>query len=176
MTATTTRPRTLSRRLRTLQQLLPSRDQHAARVSGPDEATLAHYSTILDEEASRADVPADLLKAICWYASGWRQYEPNGKVLTTPVGNSTSYGCMQLNDLWHPDAFPAALADAQSNIAYAARLLRWLFDQTHDWQRATMAFFGHDRRAEVAERRIRRYRTQRPWEARARTIGATATG
>ena len=76
------------------------------------------------------------------------------------------YGCMQLNDVWHPDAFPVAVSDAQANIRHAARLLRWLYEQTHDWRRATIAFFGHDRRAENAARRVGRYIAQRPWQQR----------
>lgn len=128
-----------------------------------DEASLGQFDALLSHEAEVAAVPGDLLKAICWYASGWRQFEPGGRVLTTPSGQGSSYGCMQLNDVWHPDAFPAAQHDAQGSIRYAANLLRWLYEQTGDWHRATIAFFGHDHRAEVAARRVRGYASRRPW-------------
>jgi hypothetical protein len=129
----------------------------------PDEASLAQYDRLLTDEAQVTDVPVDLLKAICWYASGWRQFEPGGRVLATPTPNGTTWGCMQLNDVWHPDAFPTAKQDAQGSIRYAATLLRWLYEQTGDWHRSTIAFFGHDRRAEVAARRVRAYTERRPW-------------
>ena len=133
------------------------------RVVASSEASLAHYEHLLDHEAASAGVPADLLKAICWFASGWRQFEPSGRVLATPTSNGNLYGCMQLNDEWHPDAFPVAMHDPQANIRYAARLVGWLFEQTQDWRRTTVAFFGHDRRAESAARRVARYTSQRPW-------------
>lgn len=141
-------------------------DRGASASTG--EVSLLHYERLLEREAEAASVPVDLLKAICWYASGWRHYEPSGRILTTPTPHGTSYGCMQLNDVWHPDAFPAALAEAQASVHYAAKLLRWLFEQTQDWQRATIAFFGHDRRAEAAARRVKKYASQQPWEDRSR--------
>jgi hypothetical protein len=155
-------------RLRDLQSILPIRDEtdRGALHAEMDEAALSHYGAILEQEASAHEIPVNLLKAMCWYASGWRQFEPSGRALTTPVGTSTCYGCMQLNDVWHPDAFPAAQTDAHASIAYAARLMRWLYDQTGDWERACTAFFGHDRRAESAERRVRKYMASRPWIAR----------
>jgi hypothetical protein len=130
------------------------------------ERSLASYADLLDREAHIADVPRDLLKGICWYASGWRQYDPSGRVLTTPVGDSVRHGCMQLSEEWHPDAFPIAKSDAQASIRYAATLLRWLYEQFGEWDRATVAFFGHDRRAELAARRVRRYAHTQPWSQR----------
>lgn len=141
-------------------------DDRGGSAMGRSEVSLSHYDALLETEAMYADVPPDLLKAICWYASGWRQYEPGGRVLATPAAQGTSYGCMQLNDVWHPDAFPAALADAQASVRYAANLLRWLYEQTDDWHRAAIAFFGHDRRAELAARRVLKYQRQRPWRQR----------
>ncbi len=73
---------------------------------------------------------------------------------------------MQLSDHWHPDAFPAAMSDPRANVRYAANLLHWLHEQTGSWQRATVAFFGHDARAENAARRVQRYRDERPWALR----------
>lgn len=145
-----------------LQRLQPAtdraRDAHLA-----SDASLEYYDRLLGDEAAACEVPADLLRAACWYSSGWRQYEPNGSVLSTPAPQGSSWGCMQLNDHWHPDAFPAAMTDARSSIRYAANLLQWLHEQTGSWDRATVAFFGHDRRAELAARRVRRYRDARPW-------------
>lgn len=146
------------------------RGEEAAAQS---DESLTRYEHMLETEASIAEVPVDLLKAICWFASGWRQFEPGGRPLVTPTPHGTAYGCMQLNDIWHPDAFPAAVSDAQANIRYAANLLRWIYEQTADWDRATVTFFGHDRRAELAARRVRGYRMHRPWERRLRPAAAS---
>lgn len=145
-----------------LRRLQPPNDRAREAVDSSD-TSLAYYDRLLSDEAAACAVPADLLRAICWYASGWRQYAPNGSVLHTPAAQGSSWGCMQLNDHWHPDAFPAAMSDASASIRYAANLLSWLHEQTGSWDRATVAFFGHDRRAELAARRVRKYRDARPW-------------
>lgn len=155
----------------------------AADAADSSDESLARYDRLLAEEAELCAVPADLLRAICWYASGWRQFEPSGRTLATPDGSDrdagTRWGCMQLSDHWHPDAFPAAMSDPRANVRYAANLLHWLHEQTGSWQRATVAFFGHDARAENASRRVQRYRDERPWTTRLApvpTAAPTSTG
>ncbi len=141
----------------------------AADAADSSDESLARYDRLLAEEAELCAVPADLLRAICWYASGWRQYEPSGRTLATPDSGGaagTRWGCMQLSDHWHPDAFPAAMSDPRANVRYAANLLHWLHEQTGSWRRASVAFFGHDARAENAARRVWRYREERPWALR----------
>jgi hypothetical protein len=138
----------------------------AADAADSSDESLARYDRLLAEEAELCAVPADLLRAICWYASGWRQYEPSGRTLATPDAAGTRWGCMQLSDHWHPDAFPAAMSDPRANVRYAANLLHWLHEQTGSWRRASVAFFGHDARAENAARRVWRYREERPWALR----------
>lgn len=150
----------------------------AADAADSSDESLARYDRLLAEEAELCAVPPDLLRAICWYASGWRQFEPSGRTLATPDrsggASSTRWGCMQLSDHWHPDAFPAAMSDPRANVRYAANLLHWLQEQTGSWQRATVAFFGHDARAEHAARRVRRYRDDRPWLARLAPVATAA--
>ena len=54
-------------------------------------------------------------------------------------------GCMQVNLHYHPKAF-ASLDDAfdpAANVAYAAKFLSWLQDETKDW--ATAARYYHSR-------------------------------
>jgi len=164
MSTTLRIPRT--RRFRLGKSHWRAEDTHDEAAFARSEQSLVHYDRLLETEAEIAEVPVDLLKAICWFASGWRQFEPNGRALSTPTPHGTTWGCMQLNDVWHPDAFPQAMTDAQASIQYAANLLRWLYEQTNDWDRATTAFFGHDRRAELAARRVNRYVTQCPWSQR----------
>jgi hypothetical protein len=138
----------------------------AGDAADSSDESLQRYESLLAAEAELCAVPADLLRAICWYASGWRQYEPSGRTLATPEAHGTRWGCMQLSDHWHPDAFPSAMSDPRANVRYAANLLNWLQEQTGSWRRATVAFFGHDARAEQAARRVQRYREDRPWLAR----------
>jgi hypothetical protein len=55
---------------------------------------------------------------------------------------SIDVGCMQINLLYHPDAFAAIeLAfDPQANTLYAARYLRELFARTSDWRKAAALY------------------------------------
>jgi hypothetical protein len=59
-------------------------------------------------------------------------------------------GCMQVNLHYHPRAF-ASLDEAfepASNVAYAAKFLRWLEDETDDWSMA--AQYYHSRTPRLA--------------------------
>jgi hypothetical protein len=55
---------------------------------------------------------------------------------------SIDIGCMQVNLLHHPDAFPSVEAgfDPVANVAYAVRFLRQLHAQTGDWAAATARY------------------------------------
>ena len=52
---------------------------------------------------------------------------------------SIDIGCMQINLLHHPDAFPSVDAgfDPETNVRYAVRYLKSLFARTGDWAAAT---------------------------------------
>lgn len=52
---------------------------------------------------------------------------------------SIDVGCMQVNLMFHPDAFPSleAAFDPLANATYAARFLNTLYAQTGTWTRAT---------------------------------------
>ncbi len=52
---------------------------------------------------------------------------------------SIDIGCMQINLLHHPDAFPSVEAgfDPETNVRYAVRYLKSLFARTGDWAAAT---------------------------------------
>ncbi|CAH0132486.1 lytic transglycosylase domain-containing protein [Roseomonas sp. CECT 9278] len=55
---------------------------------------------------------------------------------------SIDIGCMQINLLHHPSAFPSVDAgfDPATNVAYAVRFLRMLHAQTGDWAQATARY------------------------------------
>jgi soluble lytic murein transglycosylase-like protein len=163
---TTPRIRRHVRLARPLLRRFQDTTDRACDAADSSDESLQRYDRMLAEESELCAVPPDLLRAICWYASGWRQYEPSGRTLATPEAQGTRWGCMQLSDHWHPDAFPAAMSDPRANVRYAANLLNWLHEQTGSWRRASVAFFGHDARAEQAARRVHRYRELRPWLSR----------
>jgi len=52
---------------------------------------------------------------------------------------SIDVGCMQVNLMYHPDAFASLdqAFDPAANAVYAARFLNELFGATHSWQQAT---------------------------------------
>jgi soluble lytic murein transglycosylase-like protein len=71
---------------------------------------------------------------------------------------SIDVGCMQINLMHHPDAFPSldVAFDPQANAAYAARFLKELYAQTGDWTKALL----------ITSARWRRYcRRNRIWRA-----------
>jgi transglycosylase-like protein with SLT domain len=55
---------------------------------------------------------------------------------------SIDVGCMQVNLLQHPDAFPnrEAAFDPAANVAYAVRFLQGLHEQTGDWAKAAALY------------------------------------
>ena len=55
---------------------------------------------------------------------------------------SIDIGCLQINLLHHPDAFPSVDAgfDPTTNVAYAVRFLRQLHARTGDWAQATAQY------------------------------------
>lgn len=55
-------------------------------------------------------------------------------------------GCMQLNYRWHGDRFDGLerMLDPETNVTYAARYLRRLFDETGSWEGATRYYHSRD--------------------------------
>ena len=64
---------------------------------------------------------------------------------------SIDVGCMQVNLMHHPDAFPnlEQAFDPPANAAYAARFLRQLFVQSGDWTKAVALY--HSATPELSE-------------------------
>lgn len=58
---------------------------------------------------------------------------------------SIDVGCMQVNLMWHPDAFDALDEgfDPARNVDYAARFLRSLYDQHGDWELAAGSYHSN---------------------------------
>lgn len=133
----------------------------------PPESALCRSAILLAERATR--VPDRLLNAIATVESG-RRDPVSGMVYPWPwvinvegVGHfydtkadavaavrgfqaqgsrSIDVGCMQVNLMYHPDAFTSLeqAFDPVPNAAYAARFLNQLFAQTYAWPRAVAAY------------------------------------
>jgi hypothetical protein len=58
---------------------------------------------------------------------------------------SIDVGCLQVNLLYHPDAFASLdqAFDPEANARYAATLLRSLFQETGSWPHAAAAYHSH---------------------------------
>jgi hypothetical protein len=76
------------------------------------------------------------------YASSRAEAVAEVQALQARGVRSVDIGCMQINLLHHPDAFPSVDAgfDPATNIAYAVRFLRSLHAQTGDWAQATARY------------------------------------
>ena len=86
---------------------------------------------------------------------------------------SIDVGCMQVNLLHHPDAFPTLeqAFDPAANAAYAARFLRQLFGQAGDWTKAVGLY--HSATPELSEPYAKKVMALWPEEQK-RPIGPTA--
>jgi hypothetical protein len=64
------------------------------------------------------------------------------KALQARGVRSIDVGCLQVNLMYHPDAFPTleAAFDPRTNAAYAARFLNTLYADGKDWARAIAAY------------------------------------
>jgi len=70
---------------------------------------------------------------------------------------SIDIGCMQVNLLHHPDAFPSLEAgfDPTTNVAYAVRLLRSLHARTGDWHQAVALYHSATpERGQIYQQRV----------------------
>ncbi len=85
---------------------------------------------------------------------------------------SIDVGCMQVNLMHHPDAFPSLeqAFDPPANTAYAARFLRQLFVQSGDWTKAVALY--HSATPELSEPYARKVMALLPEETR-RPTGQT---
>ncbi len=142
---------------------------HAALLptSIPPESALCRSAILLAERATH--VPDRLLNAIATVESGRRDpvsgmvypwpwtinvegvghlYDSKAEAVAAVRGyqaqgiRSIDVGCLQVNLMYHPDAFTSLeqAFDPVSNAAYGARFLTQLFNQTNAWPRAAAAY------------------------------------
>lgn len=107
-----------------------------------------------------------------------RYYATRGKALKdleqvlSRGEESFDVGCMQLNWYWHGDHFRdlAEMIEPQRNVAYAARFLSELRQETGDWTRAAQLYHSRDAERGAAYGA----RVAQHWETVALAPGAVA--
>ena len=119
----------------------------------------------IERAAERAQVPPDLLKAVAWQESGWMHYSRAGvqrNANRNKAGSvvSTDWGIVQVNDRAHPRAFPRARVDPRYNLEFGGRLLRSLYQETGDWERAIERYNGIN---SAYPKAIKHHRSVKPW-------------
>ena len=145
--------------------LAAARSQPAASIPAP--SALCRAAILQAERGSR--VPERLLDAIAMVESGRRDpisgavypwpwtinaegvghfYETKAEAIAAVQAlqargvRSMDVGCMQVNLLYHPEAFASLdqAFDPAANAAYAARFLQQLYAQTNAWPLAAAAY------------------------------------
>ncbi len=87
--------------------------------------SLEEIAKIFDKVAQEKQVPAEILKAIAYVESGWRQWDSNGNVVANYASRTPYLGIMQVGTYNPADtAFVSKLKnDIEFNIAYGADVL-----------------------------------------------------
>ena len=89
---------------------------------------------------------------------------------------SIDVGCMQVNLMYHPQAFASldAAFDPSANVAYAVGFLSELFRQTGSWPAAAAAY--HSQTSEIGAEYEKRVMALYPMKDAARPVGAGEPG
>jgi len=94
-------------------------------ANGGQNPSAEEISLIFDRVAKEKQVPAEILKAIAYTESGWRQWDSSGNVVANYAGKTPYLGIMQVGTYNPADtAFVNRLKnDIAFNIAYGAEVL-----------------------------------------------------
>jgi hypothetical protein len=85
------------------------------------------------EQTDTGEIPKDVVRAICWQESGWRQWSPDGKCLRC----NRDSGCAQVHDadvIGHPGW---SLAKAKRSTRYNVWLGVQILKEKLEWVRGT---------------------------------------
>lgn len=119
------------------------------RTNPPPQA----IDTMLTNVAQKYGIPPAILKGLAFLESGWRQFDKNGKPLRGRV-ISVDQGIMQINQRFHPEAFPRASYDIQYNMEVGAAYLKSRYDRYQNWTKAIAAYnagsIKYDKKGRIA--------------------------
>jgi hypothetical protein len=143
----------------------------AAEGAGRLPPRLLHAISLV--ESGRADTKTGLVRAWPWTINA----EGEGRFFDTQFQaiaavealqargvQSIDVGCLQVNLMYHPRAFPTLqdAFDPRSNAAYAARFLNALFAEAQDWPHAIGAYHSETPALGEAYRALVMARWQNP--------------
>ena len=113
----------------TLALLLPANPAPTVAAQNPPPKEIA---AIFDKVAREYQVPAEILKAIAYLETGWRQWDKNGKVVINRSGNPDYIGIMQVGtyDPRDTETVNRLKNDIEFNIAYGAKTLLSKWEMT----------------------------------------------
>lgn len=103
---------------------------HIAR--GGQNPSLEETAKIFEKVAQEKQVPAEILKAIAYAESGWRQWDSSGRVVANNAGSRPYLGIMQVGAYDPADTATVNKLknDITFNIAYGADVLLSKWDMT----------------------------------------------
>lgn len=109
--------------------LLPAYPRYASAGQNPSQEEIAQ---IFDGVAQEKKVPSEILKAIAYAESGWRQWDKNGNVVANYAGKTPYLGIMQVGTYNPADSAMVSKLknDIAYNIAYGAEVLLSKWDMT----------------------------------------------
>ncbi|NLP43631.1 MAG: transglycosylase SLT domain-containing protein [Peptococcaceae bacterium] len=113
----------------TLVLLVPANPAPAVAAQNPPPQEIA---AIFDKVAKEYEVPAEILKAIAYVETGWRQWDKNGNVVINRGGNPDYIGIMQVGTYNPKDKATVNKLknDIEFNIAYGAKTLLAKWEMT----------------------------------------------
>lgn len=112
-----------------------SKGDTLVRINPPTQV----IDQMLTDVANKYQIPPAILKGLAFLESGWRQYDKTGKAIHGRVVG-VDQGIMQINERFHPEAFPRARHDIQYNIEVGAAYLKSHFDRYDNWTKAIAAY------------------------------------
>jgi putative cell wall-binding protein len=103
-----------------------------ATAKAAQNPSVAEISKIFDQVAQEKQVPAEILKAIAYHESGWRQWDSNGNVVANYSGRRPYLGIMQVGAYNAADTatINKLKTDIAFNIAYGADVLLSKWEMT----------------------------------------------
>ncbi|MBI3928423.1 MAG: lytic transglycosylase domain-containing protein [Armatimonadetes bacterium] len=134
----------------------PAADPNATIPSGGASPDKNSVGQMLEAAARKYGIPPEILKAIAWKESGWKN---------SAVGDGgQSSGIMQIYKTAHPDYdVQRGRNDSAYNIDYGARFLASLYKKYGNWRTAVRAYNGSGPMAERYADSVMQMVQSQPW-------------